>query len=582
MPKVTGIDIDAVSIKLVELDGSSRRPKITRTLSFPRSAPEQSEDPEVPTRSEYEQLIEDLKAAFAESGSTRERGVLVVPASTCILRNMTLPFHGKDEIRKTLKYEAEGQIHSHSIEDVVVDGLIVDERDEGTELFMVACPKEALDSDLKALQKSGIDPERAELSLLLLVEAARLLGVFDPAEGEDALPSELPEVVLEIGPTSIGIAIVRDGSIWTGRSLRWGLARVADDSGEVDGVVLAQRLVRELTRFLSGLGYGGDLGRVLLAGPGADTPGLAETLAHDAACPVERLALLERAGIEEEFGNDLDLAFAAGFSGLNGTQARLNFRQEELSYRPKFERLKLPLAVAVLALVVYVFGLAFNKYREVVNIEKQIAAVDTDKPAKRVSKKREVPHYHGLMSGILLPQKSGWLRAYVRNKADADDILVGAKKKDVTQRSRYVLKELKELREKLEKKTGYFPEIELESGVAVLQAFASFVDQASKDQGTGSFVITKIELMVGTRRKQGGTLKFTIHLRGEQDALRGHNASFRQYAERACGKDGPFESLVVAGEDFGKSSLDPSVKYDYTITLNDTIPVFQARTEVTR
>ena len=582
MAKVTGIDIGSTSIKLVEIDGSNRKWRVQRVVSYPRSVPQEAED-DSPPPSERELLLTDLKAAWHDSGATRDRAMLAVSASQCILRTMSLPFRGRDEIRKVLKFEAEGHIHSHSIEDVVVDALTVEERKDGTEMFLVACPKEQLGEDIKLIQKTGCDPEWADLGAALLVSAADELGVFAApvaVEGESSAPEddsgEAPvDLVIDLGASSVQLIVVRGGQLATVRCLRWGLSRyiTIDSSGEprqdmAQSKEIAGRILREAQRFLSGLGLDTGARRIFVSGGGARWPGLPEAIASAAGTTVEILDLLARASSTEGEGGDCDIALAAAVAGLNSSRRTFNFRQEELAFRPKFDRLKLPLAIALLIGTVLLFGLAFSKLKTIQRLESQIGVTVEDP-----KRKSRTPKYRGLMLPLLQPDRRARIKGRLRPE-HASQVLEGAAKQTVVGRSRWVRRELDKIKLELQKKTGVYSEIQNESGLSVLQRFSEIIAAAEANEKVGRFMVLTIDLVVGAKRKVGGKLTFRMAFRG--DNYIAQNAAFDQIVQEfVTAKNTPFESAKYEGQTPWSSAFEKGGEFTYVMQLVPNIPILQ-------
>ncbi|MAE77318.1 MAG: hypothetical protein CMJ85_10670 [Planctomycetes bacterium] len=621
MTKVTGIDIGCSCIHLVELDGSSRKYRMTKSVTLPRSALEPTEGEEPDDSEARMLLIDDLKAAFHE-GVSSERGLIALSGAHCILRNITLPFRGRDEIHKVLKFEAEGYIHSHSIDDVVVDAVVVDERKDGTEMFMAACPKEALDEQLKALHKAGCDPERADLDATLLVEAGIALGVFEQVAEET--PEEQTaahfDLVLGIGAGSIQMVLVRNAQLWTVRVLRWGLNRLnlalaerlsvteaeasaalldwfngattaSNDHADIADALpvtlrtedlerasrdLAARIVKEITRFLSGFDFEHQPRRVFLTGGGSRVPGIMEAIAAETEVPTEPFNLVGRSGANGgDSQPELDVAFSAALAALGTTRSSMNFRQEELAFRPKFDQLKFPLAVCAMLLALFAFVKGFKMHEKIQDNERNIGIVDEKRSKKSKGRAKRLPEYTGLLRYIAGPERS-YLTVRLDDRADAMKILRGLEVVEVQQRTGYIVGRLNKLKEKLETDTGYFRELKLESGLSVLQAFAAIVDKLDKDEGVDRFVIPVIHLQVGSTPKKPGSLKFRVAYRGDQ--LRERNDVFKRHMKAACGPQGPFESFEQNGNPMHyPSAFEPGMEYPYQFILRDDIPVFQQR-----
>ncbi|MFQ5503578.1 MAG: hypothetical protein ACE5F1_02140 [Planctomycetota bacterium] len=646
MTKATGIDVSSGYIHLVELDGSARRYQVTKSHVSERGGSEEGAD-------DPGDASLDIALAFQASGISRERCTYAVPGSRCVLRNMVLPFRGRDEIRKVLKFEAESCIHSHSIDEVIVDGYLVEEREGNTELFMAACPKAFLGSEFKMLEKQNVETEWADLDATLLVEAARSLSVFDQDPDEDDDPGEGRsengeadasrrvghDLVLRIGSDAILMILVAGGRLKTARVLRWGYDRIgrslAEDLGsqgeavlpavrtwlygkgrglsEQDpepaeiqsdegfvleheeseeggedapgqrpepgprvamelrehdlrpaGRCLAEMVMREVVRFLSGLDPDLYPGRILISGSGALLPGFGEELEEISAMRVELLDLLGRAGEGNGPEPGLDLAFAAALSGLGAVPGSLNFRQEELVFKHKFDRLKFPLALCALLLASFLLMSDLLLMRGTRYVEGLIGLA---KPQQGSSKMRNrLPEYKGFLSALARPTRNGPLRRHMSNDA-AVKLMRELKQKGVKERIPHIRRYLKKHKKELQRQTGYFPELELESGLSVLVAFSELIDKADESPAVDRCVIPSIHLQVGSRENDR-FLKFEVAFFGN---ARIEKQAFERIIQDSLGPKSPFASVESGGEQIWPGGGD----YNYTLKLKPSFENFQ-------
>jgi type IV pilus assembly protein PilM len=633
MTKALGIDIGSSFIHLVELDGSGRRYKVSNVMALPRSgtplhtAGELDSEEQPVTGSDH--LAHDLERALAELPGRKERCILSVRGSACILRNFSLPFKGRDEIRKVLKFESEGQIHSHSIDEVVVDAAIVKEGDESTELFMAACPKTTLSSQLDVLQKHGVVPEKADLDCALLFQAAVATGAIGEAEENEL------DLIVGIGQSAVQLVLARGGTLQTSRVLRWGMdslehelaaqlnsdPRLVHDAlhryfelptaqdfalpgehieereeGEEDALEaheslehvepeigisvhedevraaaqhLAQRLAREVFRFLAGLRDAGTLRSVVLTGGGARLPGIDQMLADELQVEVGMLDLMARTtGDESDPG--LDTAFAAAMAGLGAIKPTMNFRQEELAFRRKFDRLKVPIAVLVWLLLGYVVLTCYNLTVQRKHLDWVVGVPRAEDPNRRT----DTPRYTGLLENLGSPiRSSSWVLSKISDTDTAKAILEAMAKEETPARRLAVLKSrLEKIKRDLETSTGYFPEIELPSGLAVLQAFAELIERADKSATIGRFVVTRIDLDSGSRRP---ALSFEISFRGKdyRDQFSSFFALCRE-ATQGGPKVTPFAEVLQKGSEEPFEDID-GARYSIELRVHETFEVFQ-------
>src|SRR5690606_21085939 len=102
------------------------------------------------------------------------------PCREAVLRTITIPFVGDENVRKVVKFEVEGNIHSHNVDDMVVDFLTIEAQQTQTKVMVVAAPKAPLRTRLKALEGVGIEPETVDLDATALYRTADWLGCFTP------------------------------------------------------------------------------------------------------------------------------------------------------------------------------------------------------------------------------------------------------------------------------------------------------------------------------------------------------------------------------------------------------------------
>lgn len=655
MTKVTGIDIGRAWIHLVEVDGSARKYTVSKVCSVPRSP-------------DADHVGLDLARAFEESGAVRNRALLAVPGNLCTFRNLDIPFKGIEAIRKVLKFEAESVIHSHAIDDIIVDGVPLVEDQDGTEIFMAACPKDDLRNQMAAVKAASVEAEVFDLDVTLLVQAAANLGHFreEPereedgaiaeSEGAEPQPADSSQVIIGLGSQSTTLILVKGGKLLTARVLRWGvdhlirsLARALSVSpvvaraslnhhlglevptpalaearetaaepgeGEFDvaeggseaseGVsrvvdldadllqqkvrALSQALVRELTRFLAGTKGIGDPAKLLVTGGGGLLPGFMDSLEEESGVPVEALDLLGCAPeVTPEIGElepQLDLAFAAALAGLGTTHPSMNFRAEDLVYKRKFEQLKFPLATLVLAVAIALFFLNILDVKALGEIERSMG-VWIENPRAAKTGKKLPPGYaspRGILSAYVYNSKS---KTKYQGNSQVGRVLSGKKQQralynklqsagrfDRVSALRSFLRNEKRLQGK---STGYFPELKLESGVAVWQAFSAAVAAADQDPEIKRFIIPEMDLQVGTTPRNRW-LTFTVAFEGRED-FRQQNALFDKHMKAACDKgatgDGsPFESVDFK---FGKIKEEGIYggEYSYEFKLKPSFDVFQ-------
>jgi len=245
MARTVGIDTDDFAVTAVELEGSYRRTRLARSHVTALSG-------------DQSQAERKMAAAAAVAETLREHRfkgdrVLGHPCDEAVLRKITMPFSGREAIRRIIKSEVENAIHSHSIDDMVVDFHVLGEAEEGARVLAAAVPKVSLRSMLTSLQQEGVEPERVELDTMALLRVAHWCGAFEadgyPPEAADAVepagdgggadPDEVPALpavdesarltaVLDLGARSTRVLLVSDGKLVDMRTIRLGDAAVID------------------------------------------------------------------------------------------------------------------------------------------------------------------------------------------------------------------------------------------------------------------------------------------------------------------------------------------------------------------
>jgi Tfp pilus assembly PilM family ATPase len=148
MVRTVGIDPGDHSVKVVELDGNYRKVKLLRVHTE--------------TFADGGDRAEAIAAASRAGLDLGMRGEVFLghPCREAVLRVIELPFKGRDAIRKVVKAEIEGEIHSHVVDDMVVDFHEVGPGAEGsTRVLVASVPKAGLRQQLQALSALSIEPE---------------------------------------------------------------------------------------------------------------------------------------------------------------------------------------------------------------------------------------------------------------------------------------------------------------------------------------------------------------------------------------------------------------------------------------
>ena len=268
MAKAAGIDAGEFEVKVVELDGSYRRPRLARVFVEPVA----QGSTRVGDEDHAFREAEAIAAALEGGGLGKDSLRMSFPCREAVLRVLNVPFVGEDQIRKVIKFEAEGSIHSHNVDDMVVDFHVLAEDDAETRVLIAAVPKPPMRTVLSALERSGVEPVTVDLDTMALLRCAEWCGVFDDDGGdEEADGSDLPalgapsRVVLDLGARSTRVLVVVNGALIDMRALRIGSDSIVEDVSqkiEVDAHEARDAVWKSLTS--------GDDGWVEIVDPEAD------------------------------------------------------------------------------------------------------------------------------------------------------------------------------------------------------------------------------------------------------------------------------------------------------------------------
>jgi type IV pilus assembly protein PilM len=413
MPRAVGLDIGSRMIKVVEINGTPKGFRIVRMVTRPVPGPE-SLEPVEPVEGEEaagKPTVEDLddrlsrvlRELFDEMKLPKEDVCAAIGSGSTVLREFPVPFKEEDQIRKVLRFEMENHLHSHAVEDMVVNGVKTGETREGSRMLGFATPKSDLLRRLAILRRAGIEPASVDLDTTAVYTACYAHGVFERHPNV---------IVLDIGAQTTNVVRVCDGRPRYFRSVLLGLSGVATaiskdlevpiaegrrqaqlasgarpgdlliPSGVLDPDVppgektlpevradtvedrrlgFVRKLHQETHRSISAVSGEPPPERILVCGGGALMPGTLEALAEKIGLPVERLDLGGRVGDlgpEPEYAQVASppaIGCALRMIGINPLGIEL--LQDEFAPTNVFDVVKTALATGVTLVFLLLLGL---------------------------------------------------------------------------------------------------------------------------------------------------------------------------------------------------------------------------------
>ncbi len=382
MARSVGIELTDASVRILALETSGRKSRILQFYKAPIPPGEAATWDERATAA--------LKEALAASKVPRGRIVAAVDSGDALLREVTLPFKGDDQIRKTVRFEMESLIHNYPIEQLVVSHYKTGETDKGSHLIAAAVPKEALARRLRIFQGAGADPVSVDLDICAVFNAIRHAGGIDTDEPHLLIhgTSKFTKLVFIEGRQPRSIRTIRfslPAEMPVGARPAEG-PRPPDREDEPAPLVIlteeeAQRfgdldldtqgalveiLAKEISRFLLASAASASPAHILLSGDFEDEHA-AQMLEAATEIPVKTFNLLE--AVEHPFGAKEDarsyrLAAPLGLAlkGVGVDALGMDFRQDEFQYRKKFEAIKTTALVTIELVVVFLAAVALHFY----------------------------------------------------------------------------------------------------------------------------------------------------------------------------------------------------------------------------
>lgn len=226
MVRSIGIDSGDRAVHVVELDGSYRKTRLVDAHHAPIGANDDPMRPDIVADAVREALDGGMKGPLTLGHPCRE----------AVLRTIELPFKGADAIKKVVKSEIEGEIYTHSVDDMVVDFHEIGAgASGGTRVMVASVPKIGLRNQLTSFAAQNIDPESIDLDTMALWRAADWVGALE--SDDDAAGGDKPvHAVIDLGSRSVKVILTEGDQLVDMRVLRLGDHVVADQVARQHGI----------------------------------------------------------------------------------------------------------------------------------------------------------------------------------------------------------------------------------------------------------------------------------------------------------------------------------------------------------
>ena len=224
-----GLDIGTSSIKVARLMKTRRG---VRLLNFwekeiPREGKGEAGD-EIIARTITE-LLSQLRP------TPLQKIISSLPASSSVIKRLSLPFKGSRKIRQVIRYELEPHL-PFPLEEAVIDFYIIDDRlPDRTLVLAFAINKRVVERRLKILDKAGLRPE------IVGLDSTSLFNVYALKEDEETV------ALINLGAGQTIINIISEGRLFFSRSISKAGDDVSQALAEGLGVSFkeAERLKKE-------------------------------------------------------------------------------------------------------------------------------------------------------------------------------------------------------------------------------------------------------------------------------------------------------------------------------------------------
>lgn len=217
-----GVDIGIFSIKVAEVEATSKSYNIRRVQEIPLSLD--------PNKDRKIQIIDALRTLFAQYDHENSSFVFGLSQKQVSARLLNLPFRERFKVQKAIVSMLEDEI-PFSIEESVFEAKIVRFNGKGADVLAMAAPREQVQEILNLAHDCGVEPA------LISSEGIGIHNLFErwwepPVEALPAL-QDIPaartaDLVLHIGHLSSELLVISDGALLGVHNIDWGGKNIAD------------------------------------------------------------------------------------------------------------------------------------------------------------------------------------------------------------------------------------------------------------------------------------------------------------------------------------------------------------------
>lgn len=225
-----GIDIGRSSVKIAEVETTSRSYFIRRFQEFPLSL-DLSKDKKI-------EVIDVLRNLISQYDLDATRFIAGLRQEDVSLRFKQFPFRERQKILRTVPFEMEDEI-PFSQNDAIFEAKISRFQGKLADVLAMACPKERIGDALSLLKDGGVVPH------LLSVDSLALSNIIEtwqnPPPEIFPLDPELPqenqgELLIDFGHQTSKVLFYQDNCLLGVRHIDWGGKNVIDQIAQKYGL----------------------------------------------------------------------------------------------------------------------------------------------------------------------------------------------------------------------------------------------------------------------------------------------------------------------------------------------------------
>ncbi len=320
-----GLDIGSGFVKVVEVDHSQDKPRVTRVAMRPL-IPDTIVEGEI---MDYQLVSDTVSGLFQEMGIKGSNVITAVGGHDVIIKKIEMDRMKESDAREVIRWEAEQHV-PFDIKSVELDFQILNPDEDGLqmEVLLVAAKRELVDNKVSLLVDAGVAPALIDVDAFALHNAFQ----FNHPEAMKGIVA-----LVNIGHETTNVSILEDGVPILTRDIPFGSRRVREDlqrergltadkaelvvQGREDVPDLASIVessadevavgVERASAFLMTRQSGEGLGKIYISGGGSRIPGMAEALAQRMNVETERVNPFQNIDAAPDAGGDLNLEEAA-------------------------------------------------------------------------------------------------------------------------------------------------------------------------------------------------------------------------------------------------------------------------------